>query len=410
MNSIPLLLASRFITSQHQQSFTKLTQSLAVVGIALGVAILIIINAIFNGVQEKITYNLQGIHTHIIATSYSNQWDDWENTTNKIAAKKGVVSAIPRMKRYGLVQSYQDIEPVIIYELSAKYWPKWLRGYSHSDEQASQGGDIVSAWVQKDLADRLYLQPGDTFSAITPEQRDGELTPRGLRFETESIFTDPSLDVIRNTIWVKHDDIEGQTDSKSSAINEIAITTTDILTSDTLARELAQEFPGLIFRDWGESAKTFFESLKIQKKMMIIVLSLVTCIASFNLITGLVILVMEKKMEIAVLQTMGATKKLICQVFVIQGLVTASVGALLGMAIGLPIAIHLTALVEWIEKSLKMKLFSEQVFMLDYLPSKVVTEDVIIIVMFVEFLALLAALYPAKQALSIEPAETIRHE
>ena len=134
---------------------------------------------------------MQGIHTHIIATSYSDQWHDWENTTNKIAAKKGVVSAIPRMKRYGLVQSYQDIEPVIIYELSAKYWPKWLRGDIHSDEQALQGGDIVPAWVQKDLADRLYLQPGDTFSAITPEQRDGELSPRGLRFKTESIFNIP---------------------------------------------------------------------------------------------------------------------------------------------------------------------------------------------------------------------------
>ena len=144
--------------------------------------------------------------------------------------------------------------------------------------------------------------------------------------------------------------------------------------------------------------------------MMIIVLSLVTCIASFNLITGLVILVMDKKMEIAVLQTMGATNTLIFRVFIVQALVTATAGAILGILIGLPVAIHLTAIVDFIEKTLHMKLFSEQVFMLDYLPSKVVAFDVVLTVIFVEFLALIAALYPAREALKIQPADTIRHE
>lgn len=410
MNNLSFLLASRFITSPHQQAFTKLTQRLAVVGIGLGVAILIIIHAIFNGVEEKIAANLQNIHTHIIATSYSHSWPDWQKNAQTIAAKRGVVAVMPRMKHYGLVQSHQDIEPVIIYAVHDEYWPQWLKVDDQTPERDADPLAIMPAWVQKDLADKLYLQAGDTFSAITPENQDGELKPRGLRFQTEAVFVDPGLDVIRNTIWVHSTAWNTQLSSQANNINEIAITTTNILTASALAQELSQEYPDLIFQDWGESAMTLFESLKIQKKMMIIVLSLVTCIASFNLVTGLVILVMEKKMEIAVLQTMGATKRLICQVFVIQGLVTASAGAILGTLIGVPIAIHLTAIVEWIEKNLHMKLFSEQVFMLDYLPSKVVWQDIIAIVLFVEILALLAAWYPAKQALAIEPAETIRHE
>ena len=370
---------------------------------------MIIISSIFNGVEEKITDNLQNIHTHIIVSPYNNPWHDWQKTVEKMSAKKGVVAAIPRLKYYALVQSYQDIEPVIIYALDEHYWQQKFAN-NYTDDLGDYPGDRIAAWVQKDLAERLYLHPGDSFTAITPEQQDGELSPRGLRLNTAGVFNDPSLDVVRNTIWVKIDALQDQLGIQASAIHEIAITTSNILTSDILTQELMVEFPELIFQDWGESAKTFFESLKIQKKMMIIVLSLVTCIASFNLITGLVILVMEKKMEIAILQTMGATKLLICEVFVIQGLVTATVGALLGLALGLPIAIHLTAIVEWVERTLKMKLFSEQVFMLDYLPSKVLTQDIIIIVIFVEVLALLATLYPAREALSIDPAEAIRHE
>ncbi|MEC8063541.1 MAG: FtsX-like permease family protein [Pseudomonadota bacterium] len=408
IESYALLIASRFIGSRHHTAFTKLTQRLAVIGISLGVAILIIITSIFNGVEEKIHEHISQMKTHIIAKPLLHVWPNWQKQVEALSKEQKVVSVLPQTRVYAVIQNGGEMLPIMLYASPSAYRPKWLPKESDDVE----GPDLIpQAWIHESLKYGLYLEVGDKFSLITAKQAKSQLKPVNIRVEVSGFFDQSNLlEPLNNTIYMRLSDLNTSLDLPEDTISEIAITTTDIFYAPMVARELNRKYPDLIFEDWTGNAKTFLESLQIQKKMMIIVLSLVTCIASFNLVTGLVILVMDKSKEIAVLQTMGVSKRVLFRIFVLQGITIATIGALIGISIGLPIAYNLTSLVDWFENVTQIKLFSEQVFMLSYLPTKVVWTDLLAIGFFTEVLAFLAALYPARQALKIQPAKTLRHE
>ena len=398
-----VLIAKRFITSRHCKSFTRLTHLLAVFGIGLGVAILIVISSIFNGVEDTMRAKIRTIRTQIVARSYDMHWQDWEEVAAKLKNEKTIIDILPRLQMFAVIKSGQSLQPITVYGLPESYWPTWL--------EPRESTRHIPAWLHSSIGDSLYLDQGDSLSIITAKPVEDKIDPLAIRIEVAEIFQSAnSIEPYQNTIFMPLSDLNHELKNPKNAISEIALTTRDILIAPKVSRYLQKKYPHLIFQDWSEHAQTFMASLQIQRKMMVIVLSLVTCIASFNLITGLVILVMDKNRDVAVLRTMGVSKRELFKIFLAQGLVIATLGALIGLFIGIPLAFYITDIVDLCERLFNIKLYSEQVFMLSYLPSRVAWQDCVIIIIFVEILACIAAIYPAREALKIDPANTLRHE
>ena len=401
------LITTRFIFSKHHSFFTRLTHTLATLGIALGVAILIIINAIFNGVEDKIKENFTQMHTHLTIRSPSSDWVGWEKVAQELSLQKDIIAIQPQIRFYAVIQSQSHMMPVMLYAPAKGYEPTWMQSSEENVDKVQQ----TPAWLHEGLLETLYLEHGDSLSLMSARVQKNHIDPLVIRINIVGTFKrDNLLEPMNNTIYMELEGLQQALNLSNKSINEIAITTNDMLRAPKVAQDLKKYYPSLIVESWTDNARTLIDSLQIQKKMMIIVLSLVTCIASFNLITGLVILVMDKRKEIAVLQTMGMSKTRLFWVFILQGMWVASLGALIGFSIGLPLAWYLTEIVMFMENLLEVKLFSEQVFMLSYLPSKVVLKDLLAIIFFTEVLAFFASVYPAKQALRVQPADTIRHE
>ena len=208
--------------------------------------------------------------------------------------------------------------------------------------------------------------------------------------------------------------IEGLTEQlniNKNSITELQIDTTDIMNVQRTIEHLQTQLPNQVkITNVSEQFTSLLSALAMQRKMMIIVLSLVVIIAAFNLTASLVMIVMERKGEIALLQTIGMSKKRILHIFVYQSLLLAGIGLLGGCILGITIANNITGIIAALENTMGLKIISDQVFMLDHLPSVVHSRDIIAIAMATMALSILSALYPAYMASKVDPAETLRYE
>jgi len=409
-----LSTALRYLRARSKNGFISFISLVSMIGIGLAVAVLIVVLSVMNGFERELQQRILGIVSHATIMGFDEPLEDWQSTRERILAYSQVTGAAPYVEGQGMVVfddvvagvTVRGIEPELEQEISTI--GDLLRD---GDVDALSPGTYRMA-IGATLAEELGVDVGDSIVLIIAQ---GRVTPAGLmprmrRFEIAAIFEAGMYEYDRGLAYVNMDDAARlfRTDGKATGLR---MTVEDIVLAGSIARMLAIDLGGGFYiDDWTRQQRNFFRSIQLTKSIMFVILSMVTAVAVFNIVSTLVMVVRDKRGDIAILRTFGSTSRSLVMLFAIQGTLIGLLGTIFGLLLGLLIAVELGAIVSFLEAAFNIDLLSAEVYFISDLPTEVRTSEVLRICLLALGLAVAATLYPAISASRQHPAEALRHE
>lgn len=421
-----LFIGLRYLRARRKQVFVSVITFLSVTGIFLGVAALIIVLAVMNGFETDLRSKILGINAHVVLMEYGGVLRNHDQVRQKVLAEKGVVAATPFIYAQAMVKKGESVSGVILRGLEpdtafqvinlGKIQEGKIAYLAEKDRQhlklTSENRKMPGLVLGKELAKNLGISLFDTVSIVSPQ---GVATPMGMmprlkKFLVVGIFDSGFYEYDSTLAFLALSDAQEFLNMPRLATG-LEIKVDDIYQAGDIARQLEQRLGYPYWaRNWMEMNKNLFSALRLEKRVMFIILSLIVLVAMFNIITTLIMVVMEKHHDIAILKSMGATSQSIMKIFIYQGLIIGLIGTLLGAAAGLAIAGNLEQLLSFVERSFGFKILPGDVYYLSALPSQINYGDVAIIMCGTIFISLLATIYPSWRAARLDPAETLRYD
>jgi len=406
-------LARRYLKARR--GFISITTWFAIIGIALGVATLILVTSLMNGIREDMTQRFIGIEGH--ATIYKPRmfFDDYHAIAAEISVMEGVESVTPKIEGQ-VMATYQGRS--LGAQVVAMPWETLGKRELFLDalkigawDEYSKGEGVM---VGHRLARSLGLRLGDSITLISPQ---GQATiagfiPRMKAYKVVGMMDfgmhmyDGSLVLMPfepAQIYFKLTGVE------SNAASNLEVMVKDVDKASEIATQIAQKLsPDFYITDWQQSNASVFQALLVQRNVMVIILALIILVAAFNIISSLVMLVKEKRRDIAILRTMGAPRGMVMRMFIMSGMWIGMVGTAAGLVLGLVLAANIERIKQLVEAISGQEILVEDIYFLSTLPTKTDPKEVFIIVVLSLGIALLATLYPARKAASLDPAEVLR--
>ena len=383
-------------------------------GIALGIAALITVMSVMNGFQKEVRSRILGVSAHVQIMGSEGGLDQWQ-TAREVAMKNPeVIGTAPFVNGQGLLAYSSNVRGTVV------------RGIIPSDENAvadlgrdMRVGQITSLVAGEyniilgaELARALGVSVGTKLQLITPQ---GSVTPAGMvprlrSFTVSGIFSSGhyEYDSTLALIHMKDAQVLFRLGENVSGVR-LKLKNTD--QARNVSRQLATTLrtDGYV-TDWTKQNETYFRAVEIEKRMMFVILALIIAVAAFNLVSTLVMVVTDKHPDIAILRTLGASPGMIMKIFVVQGAVIGVIGTLIGVAVGILLALNVDVVVPFIESMAGFKVLSPEVYFLSELPSDLKWNDVWMTAVIALLLSLAATLYPSWQASRVNPAEALRYE
>lgn len=414
MMPFEIFIGLRYLRAKRRNSFISFISLISMVGIALGVAALIIVLSVMNGFQTEIRGRILGVASHIEITGLNNALHDWPLALQAAQRDKRVVAAAPYVTAQGLLSTGGTVRGVMVRGIDpaqeakvVSIGDKMLTG-ALTDLHAGEWGMVLG--VQ--LARQLGVGRGDKVTLITPQ---GQITPAGMlprlkQFTVVGVFKVDMFEYDASLAMIQQRD--AQTLFRlGDSVSGVRLKLQDLLAAPAVKQALVQQLPpSMYIADWTEQHANYFRAVQIEKRMMFIILTLIVAVAAFNLVSTLVMTVTDKQADIAILRTLGASPRSIMAIFMVQGTLSGVIGTLAGVASGVLVALNLGDIVSSAEHALGVKILSSEVYLIDRLPSDVVAGDVLTITLISLLLALLATLYPSWRASRTQPAEALRYE
>lgn len=407
------LLARRYLKARR--GFISLTTWFAIIGIALGVATLILVTSLMNGIREDMTQRFIGIEGHVTVLKPSLFFDDYGQVAETIGQIEGVASVTAKVEGQ-VMASFQS--RALGAQVVAMPWEAlgqralFMDALSQGSWDAfAEGEGIV---IGHRLARNLGVHLGDSVTLISPQ---GQATfvgfvPRmkayrvvglldfGMHLYDGSLILMPFADA---QLYFKLEREEG------NAVSNLEVMVKDVDKANAFAQQISQTLGGAFYvMDWQQSNAGIFQALLVQRNVMVIILTLIILVAAFNIISSLVMLVKEKRRDIAILRTMGASRGSIMRMFIMSGMWIGMVGTLSGLGLGLVLAANIERIKQLVEALIGQEILVADIYFLSTLPTKTDPTEVVVIVFLSLLIALLAALYPARKAASLDPAEVLR--
>lgn len=426
--SYEFFVSKRYLRAKRKQVFVSIITFISIFGIFLGVAALIIVLAVMNGFEADLRTKILGIKSHIeLTTDFDGSMKDYEKVRQRIAGIPGVVASTPFIYSQAMIRNSNGVSGVIIRgmdsasafkvinlgkirEGSIDYLNKLPTGLSdrYKKDDAQVSGIVIGKEMAKNLGIYLY----DPITIISPV---GVSTPMGViprmkKFIVVGIFESGFYEYDSTLAYLSLKSCQDFL-QMGDAVTGIDIKVNDIYKADTIARNIQNKlgFPYWA-HNWMQMNKNLFSALKLEKRVMFIILSLIVLVAAFNIISALIMIVMEKNKDIAILKSMGATSRSIMKIFVYQGLIVGIIGTASGCAAGLAVALNLQKVSQFVEKMFHFKFLPGDVYYLSELPSQVNYGDVVIIIIGTLFVCLISTIYPSWKASRLDPAEALRYE
>ena len=398
----------------RRNGFISFISGVSMLGIALGVAALIIVLSVMNGFQKEVRDRMLGVLSHIEVLSADGEaLADPARTRQQVLAHPAVLGAAPFIAAQGLLARGDDMQGVLVRgidpsqeasvtDLIADMAPGTLDRLQPGAFQIVLGGA---------LARRLGVGPGDGLTLILPS---GQPTPAGvvprLRQMTVAGLFDSGHHEYDSTLVMVHLDdaarlfrLEGPTG--------LRLKIRDLHAARAVAIDLSAQLDGnLLLSDWTRQNRTWFAAVQLEKRMMFIILTLIVAVAAFNLVSTLVMTVTDKRADIAILRTLGAAPGSIMAVFMVQGALVGVVGTLSGLLLGLGVAFHIDTLVPALERLLGASFLPQDIYLISRLPSDPQQADIVPVALLSLLMAFVATLYPSWRASRVNPAEALRYE
>ncbi len=404
-----LFVALRYLLARRKHAFISIISIFSVLGVALGVAALIVVLGVVNGFIVDMRDKILGVNAHVITLGAGGIVSDYADLVKKATQLPAVKGVTPFIYSEVMLATKHGVKGVVLRGLdpqtagSVLTIATQLNSGSFADLGRPGTPGVV---IGKELANRLGLVVGSRVNLLSPsgEKTGAGFSPRILSFKVVGIFSTGMFEYDSSLGFVSLDASRDLLGLPPGTVSGLEIVVEDIYRADIVAAEVTKALGGYPFysRNWMEMNANLFAALKLEKVAMSIMLALVIVVGSFSIVTTLVMLVMEKKHDIAIMTSMGATKNTIRRIFMLQGTIIGAVGTVLGFGLGLGVC--------WLLKRYQFIKLPPGVYSLDHLPVLLQWQDLAGIAAGAMFLCFSATIYPARQAAQLEPAEALRYE
>jgi lipoprotein-releasing system permease protein len=424
--SYELFISLRYLRARRKQVFVSVITMFSIAGIFLGVAALIIVLAVMNGFETDLRTKILGINAHVVLMEYGGVMHDYEKAMQKVIREKEVVAVTPFIYSQAMVKKGESASGVILRGMDTETASRVINLGKMQEGKIAylaeknrlhlmltpDGVKMPGVVLGKELAKNLGILLFDTVAILSPQ---GISTPLGVmprlkKFLVVGIFDSGFYEYDSTMAFLALRDAQ-EFLNLGNLVTGLEIKVGNIYQAGSIARQLEKKLGHPYWaRNWMEMNKNLFSALRMEKRVMFIILSLIVLVAMFNIITTLIMVVMEKNRDIAILKSMGATARSIMKIFIYQGLIIGVIGTLLGSIAGLAVAYNLEKLSLFVERIFGFKILPADVYYLSALPSLVNYGDVGTIILGTLFISLLATIYPSWRASRLDPAETLRYD
>ena len=412
INPVELFVGLRYLRAKRRTRFVSFITLISLLGIALGVAALIVILSVMNGFEGELRSRLLSMSAHGFVTGADGRTHDWRQLVTDVEADEGVAAAAPVVELEGMIQSGRELRAVVVNGVDPQYEERLsgdifnLVEGSLSDLQPGSRSIILGRVLAYDLGARV----GDGVVLLIPRPAgDGTMEPVLERFVMSGVFEAGLQD---------HDSILALVNARDAAdilglgdeVSAVRYRAHDVMAAPAITARLAERLAGVTASDWTVENASYFRAIRLEKMMMSLILSLIIGVAAFNIVASLVMVVTDKTNDIAILRTLGMGPNGVVRVFFVQGAVIGWAGVLVGVLLGIVLAINVPVIVPVLEQLFGFQIMPGDVYYVTRIPSELEWADVTTISVAAFLLTSLATLYPARRAALVNPAVALRYE
>jgi len=411
---LALYIGLRYTGAKRRNHFISFISLISILGIGLGVAALITVLSVMNGFEQELRTRILGMASHASISGYQQPLSDWESAAGLAMEQPRVTGVAPYIQGEVMLTRGKKVSGAQVRGILPDLEPdvstvgEHMRSGRLDDLQAGEYRIILGA----ELAYSLGARQGDQVTMVTPQANfsPAGVLPRLRRFTVAGIFDVGMYEYDRGVALIHMEDA-ARLFQLDDAVTGIRLRLDDLFRAPQVARELAARLgSGLKVEDWTRQHANFFRAVQTEKRVMFVILTLIVAVAAFNIVSTLVMVVTDKRADIAILRTLGATPGVILRIFIVQGTLIGLLGTALGVLGGVTLALNVETIVPAIEHAFNVQFMPADVYYISDLPSKLNWPDVWRIGMVAFLLSLLATLYPAWRASRTQPAEALRYE
>ncbi|WP_444999335.1 lipoprotein-releasing ABC transporter permease subunit [Halomonas mongoliensis] len=412
LDRLPFLIGLRYVRAKRRNHFISFISLTSMLGLMLGVAVLILVLSVMNGFDHELRTRILGMVPHTKVESRTGMVE-WEALAERLMERERVIGAAPYVEQQGMFSVGGRNEGAMVNGIH----PEWEDRVSIIGRHMQRGGlddlqpgewNIVLGSI---LARRLGVGVGDSVTLLVPE---ASITPAGVfprlkRFTVSGIFS-VGADLDAALAYANIEDM--QTLARlGDAVGGLRLELDDLFAASVETRAIINELgPGYRGIDWTFSHGNLFQAIQMEKRMIALLLTVIIAVAAFNIVSTLVMVVTDKHADIAILRTIGATPRSIMGIFIVQGLAIGVIGILVGVALGVLLALTISDIIDGVESLFGIQFLDAGVYFISNLPSRLDWADVRDIVAAALGLTFLSTLYPAWRAAKVQPAEVLRYE